>query len=119
MRFVFKTHYDQDLGLFKHTQHRVCYALLGAIMVALPWLISDYLLGEFTLVLIWSIAGMGLMILIGQTGQASLGHAAFLAIGASSSPKPGPVASVDSLRRTSTFSATPSTSTSTRPTSTS
>ncbi len=82
MRFVFKTHYDQDLGLFKHTQHRVCYALLGAIMVALPWLISDYLLGEFTLVLIWSIAGMGLMILIGQTGQASLGHAAFLAIGA-------------------------------------
>jgi branched-chain amino acid transport system permease protein len=34
-----------------------------------------------TNMLIWAIAGMGLMILVGQTGQASLGHAAFLAIG--------------------------------------
>ena len=32
-------------------------------------------------VLIWAIAGMGLMVLVGQTGQASLGHAAFLAVG--------------------------------------
>ncbi|MEM6987129.1 MAG: branched-chain amino acid ABC transporter permease [Pseudomonadota bacterium] len=82
MRFVFKTDYNQDLGLFKHAQHRMWYLLLGALSVALPWLISDYLLGEITLVLIWSIASMGLMILIGQTGLASLGHAAFLAIGA-------------------------------------
>ncbi|MGI9369520.1 MAG: branched-chain amino acid ABC transporter permease, partial [Ruegeria sp.] len=34
-----------------------------------------------TNVLIWAIAGLGLMILTGHTGQASLGHAAFLAIG--------------------------------------
>ena len=35
-----------------------------------------------TNLLIWSIAGLGLMVLVGQTGQASLGHAAFLAAAA-------------------------------------
>ena len=34
-----------------------------------------------THVLIWAIAGMGLMVLTGHAGQASLGHAAFLALG--------------------------------------
>lgn len=82
MRFVFKTDYDADLGLFKHGAHRFWYILLALAVLAAPWLVDDYLLGELTLVLIWSIAGMGLMILVGQSGQASLGHAAFLAIGA-------------------------------------
>ena len=47
----------------------------------LPFLLDTFWLGEMTNVLIWAIAGMGLMILVGQTGQASLGHSAFLAIG--------------------------------------
>lgn len=81
MRILFKTSYDDDLGLFKHGYHRFWYILLFAIMLILPFLISDYMIGEFTNVLIWALAGMGLMILVGQTGQASLGHAAFLAIG--------------------------------------
>jgi branched-chain amino acid transport system permease protein len=34
------------------------------------------------LMLIWSIAGMGLMLLVGHTGQISLGHATFMAVGA-------------------------------------
>lgn len=85
MRFVFKTSFDADLGLFKHSGHRFWYVLLLLATLATPWLVSDYMLGELTLVLIWAIAGMGLMILVGQSGQASLGHAAFLAIGAYSS----------------------------------
>lgn len=81
MRIIFKTSYDQDLGLFKHRQQAFWYGLLLAVMLALPLLLGPYLLGEVTNVLIWSLAGMGLMILVGQTGQVSLGHAAFLAIG--------------------------------------
>jgi len=49
---------------------------------AMPFLLSDYLLGELIYVLIYAIAGMGLMVLAGHTGLASLGHAAFLACGA-------------------------------------
>ena len=82
MRFVFKTSYDADIRLFKHNAQALWYLLLFAVAILLPFLISDFLIGEATLVLIWAICGMGLMILVGQTGQASLGHAAFMAVGA-------------------------------------
>ena len=82
MRIVFKTDYDADIRLFKHRVHAFWYILLGVIAVCLPWLIDDFWLGEFTSMLIWAIAGMGLMLLVGHTGQASLGHAAFMAVGA-------------------------------------
>lgn len=81
MRILFKTSYDQDIRMFKHGYQAFWYLLLLAITLVMPFLIDAFLLGEMINVLIWSIAGMGLMILVGQTGQASLGHAAFLAIG--------------------------------------
>ncbi len=82
MRFVFKTSYDADIRLFKHNAQAFWYALLFVVAILLPFLLDDFLIGEATLVLIWAICGMGLMILVGQTGQASLGHAAFMAVGA-------------------------------------
>ncbi len=82
MRTVFKTSYDADIRLFKHNAQAFWYLLLFALALILPFLISDFLIGEATLVLIWAICGMGLMLLVGQTGQASLGHAAFMAVGA-------------------------------------
>lgn len=82
MRIVFKTSYDADIRLFKHRAQAFWYLLLLAIAIALPFIIGEFWLGEFTSMLIWSVAGMGLMLLVGHTGQASLGHAAFLAVGA-------------------------------------
>lgn len=81
MRFQFKTSYDHDIRMFKDGLQAFWYMLLLAIALVLPFLFNAFYLGEVTNVLIWAIAGMGLMILVGQTGQASLGHAAFLAIG--------------------------------------
>ena len=43
---------------------------------------SDYVLSQLHFVCIYSIVGFGLMLLVGYTGQISLGHAAFLAVGA-------------------------------------
>jgi branched-chain amino acid transport system permease protein len=81
MRTLFKTTYGQDLGLFRDRRQAVWYGLLLALMLVLPLLLGPYFLGEVINMLIWSLAGLGLMILVGQTGQVSLGHAAFLAIG--------------------------------------
>jgi branched-chain amino acid transport system permease protein len=81
MRFVFKRSYDADIRLFKHRPQAMWYLVLLALVVALPWLLDEFFLGEATNVLIWAIAGMGLMLLVGHTGQASLGHAAFMAVG--------------------------------------
>ncbi|OWU70927.1 branched-chain amino acid ABC transporter permease [Phaeobacter sp. 22II1-1F12B] len=82
MRVVFKTSYDPDIDLHEHGHSRAKIAILLAVMVALPFLVNDYYLAEAANTLIWSLAGMGLMVAVGHTGQVSLGHAAFLAIGA-------------------------------------
>lgn len=81
MRFVFKTSYDADIRLFKHGAQAFWYGLLALIMVSMPLFISGYAIGEVTTVLIFAIAGMGLMLLTGHTGLPSLGHAFFMAIG--------------------------------------
>ena len=82
MRFIFKTAYAQDLRLAKHGGHVFWYGLLVLVMGLAPWLLSQYWLAQITFVLIYSIVGLGLMLLSGFTGQFSLGHAAFLGVGA-------------------------------------
>ena len=81
MRVHFKTGYDHDIRLFPDWRRAMRYAALLAFASALPFLVDDFLIGEATHVLIWAIAGMGLMMLTGHAGQVSLGHAAFLAVG--------------------------------------
>jgi branched-chain amino acid transport system permease protein len=81
MRFLFKTTYAQDLGLFRDSVQRNWYvaALLGAVL--LPLVVPDYLV-DISLVYIYGLCGISLMVLAGYTGLVSLGHAAFLGIGA-------------------------------------
>ena len=57
-------------------------AVLLAGAVALPFLVSNYRVFQFNLVLIYAIVLLGLNILTGYNGQISLGHGAFYAIGA-------------------------------------
>jgi branched-chain amino acid transport system permease protein len=82
MRFLFKTDYDQDIRLFQHSGHWWSYLALFAVLLVLPLLVSKYLQSMLVFVFIYAIVGVALMILTGFTGQGSLGHAAFLAIGA-------------------------------------
>ena len=82
MRFVFRTDYAPDLDLFRHGGQRFWYGALAVVLFLVPWLLSPYLVSQLTFVLIYSIVALGLMLLSGYTGQISLGHAAFLAVGA-------------------------------------
>ena len=82
MRFLFKTDYDQDIRLFRHGGQKFWYALLGIALVAAPWLVSEYHLAQLSLIAIYTIVGLGLMLLSGYTGLISMGHAAFLGVGA-------------------------------------
>ncbi len=81
MRVVFKTSYMQDIRPWKDGYQLGMYLALLATAAAAPWWLDDFYLGELTNVLIWAVAGLGLMLLTGHTGQVSLGHAAFLAVG--------------------------------------
>lgn len=82
MRFIFKTKYSQDVDLFKHNGQRFWYGLLVIAALIAPLSLDNFYVGELALVLIYAVAGIGLMLLVGYTGLVSLGHAAFLAIGA-------------------------------------
>jgi len=81
MRFIFKTSYAQDLRLFRDDFQRNWYLLLLVGLLALPSVVPDYLI-DISLVFIYGLCGLSLMVLAGYTGLVSLGHAAFLGIGA-------------------------------------
>jgi len=53
-----------------------------AVAIALPFWLGGFRLYQFTLVLIYAIALLGLNMLTGYNGQISLGHSAFYALGA-------------------------------------
>jgi len=57
-------------------------ALVLALACALPFVVSNYRVFQFTLALVYAIALLGLNMLTGFNGQISLGHGAFYAIGA-------------------------------------
>jgi branched-chain amino acid transport system permease protein len=82
MRFLFKTKYDQDLRLFPHSGYVWSYGALLALLALAPLVLGNYMQSQIVFVFIYAMVGVALMILTGFTGQASLGHAAFLAIGA-------------------------------------
>jgi branched-chain amino acid transport system permease protein len=82
MRFMFKTDYEDDIKLFPHSGYVWSYGSLLVLLAIAPFVLSSYLVSQLVFVCIYATVGVGLLILTGFTGQASLGHAAFLAIGA-------------------------------------
>ncbi|NVN85052.1 MAG: branched-chain amino acid ABC transporter permease [Rhodopseudomonas sp.] len=77
-----KTSYQQSEQLFPSRAAAFWYAILTAVMIAAPFVIEPYYLSQLVFVLIYAIVGIAMNILSGQAGQVSIGHAAFLAIGA-------------------------------------
>ncbi len=82
MRPIFQTDYGQDIRLFRHSGYWWSYGILLLLVLAAPFVVGSYLQSQIVFVFIYAIVGVGLLILAGFAGQVSLGHAAFLAIGA-------------------------------------
>lgn len=82
MYFIKKTDYDYDLRLLPRPLGRFWYALLALALLALPQVAPPYLVSQATFAGIFCVAGLGLALLTGYTGQFSIGHAAFMAVGA-------------------------------------
>jgi len=82
VRPIFQTDYGQDIRLFRHSGYLWSYGVLLLLVLLAPFVIGSYLQSQIVFVFIYAIVGVGLLILAGFAGQVSLGHAAFLAIGA-------------------------------------
>jgi len=57
-------------------------ALVAAVVLLYPLSVPGFRAGEFTTGVIFAIIGLSLNVLIGYTGQISLGHQAFVGVGA-------------------------------------
>ena len=82
MRFPYDTSYRDGQALLRYPVGRAAYGLLLAALLLAPWTLPRYYVGEMSYLFIMCIASLGLMVLVGFTGQVSLGHSAFIAIGA-------------------------------------
>ncbi len=76
------TSYKQDQKLFPGMWHKIGLSLAVIFCLAYPFLAEGQWLTVANLALIAVVGAVGMMILTGFAGQISLGHAAFLALGA-------------------------------------
>ena len=82
MRFPYDTAYAESRRLLRFADQRLAYGMLLALLCVAPFVLPRFYIGELSYLFIFCIASLGLMILTGYTGLVSLGHAAFLGIGA-------------------------------------
>jgi branched-chain amino acid transport system permease protein len=81
----FKVSYREDAAIFQNLWVKTWMAILVLLMTILPLFLNRYQLSILNEMGIAVIGALGLNLLIGFTGQLSLGHGAFAAIGAYSS----------------------------------
>jgi branched-chain amino acid transport system permease protein len=80
---VLKTSYEADMALYPLPVARWTVAILAVIFfVAIPLTLHEYYLSIFNLVWVAVVGALGLNILVGYTGQVSIGHGAFMSVGA-------------------------------------
>lgn len=77
----FTNHADENVYLVTRPQWIAFLGFLGVLFL-LPVLVSPYLLGVITLMLIALVAVYGLQITTGMAGQLNLGQSAFVGVGA-------------------------------------
>src|SRR5437016_8873944 len=80
---VFKTTYATDMALYPLPITKWAVAAMAVLFIVIaPLTLGEYLVSILNLILIASVGALGLNILVGYTGQVSIGHAAFMSVGA-------------------------------------
>ncbi len=79
----YKTDYKSDMSLYPLPISRfAAFSLLVLFFLAAPVVMNEYYLTLLSLVAIATVGALGLNILLGYAGQLSIGHAAFMSVGA-------------------------------------
>jgi branched-chain amino acid transport system permease protein len=79
---IYHTSYESELRLRHTRSEQARLVLCIAVVLALPFMLNNYWLGIVNAIGIAAIGAIGLNILVGFTGQISLGQGGFLAVGA-------------------------------------
>jgi branched-chain amino acid transport system permease protein len=79
---LFHTSYRAEDGLFRSGFQKLCLGLFFLVLLASPLLLTSYAMSVLNLILIAVIGAVSLNLLTGICGQMSLGHGAFVGVGA-------------------------------------
>src|SRR5499427_8536013 len=80
---VFKTTYATDMALYPLPITKWAVAAVAVLFIVIaPLMLGEYLISILNLVLVATVGALGLNILVGYTGQISIGHGAFMSVGA-------------------------------------
>src|SRR6202049_1519727 len=80
---VFKTSYAADMALYPLPIAKWAVVVFaGLFIVIAPFALGEYYISILNLILIAVVGALGLNILVGYTGQISIGHGAFMSVGA-------------------------------------
>jgi branched-chain amino acid transport system permease protein len=80
---VLKTSYEADMALYPLPIARWAVAGVAVLFFAvIPLALDEYFLSVANLVFVAIVGALGLNILVGYTGQVSIGHGAFMSVGA-------------------------------------
>ncbi len=79
---LFYTSYRAEDGLFRSKFQKSCLAIFFAVLLACPQFLNSYVVSILNLILIAVIGAVSLNLLTGICGQMSLGHGAFVGMGA-------------------------------------
>ncbi len=79
---LFYTSYASEDGLFRSKFQKICLGLGLAVLLLCPQVLDAYAISILNLILIAVIGAVSLNLLTGVCGQMSLGHGAFVGVGA-------------------------------------
>ncbi len=79
---LFTTTYQEDMAVLFAPAAKLKVAAILAFFLILPYFVSPYFISVVNLIAIAVIGALGLNILVGFTGQISIGHGAFMGVGA-------------------------------------
>jgi branched-chain amino acid transport system permease protein len=78
---VYQTTYEGDMALYPLPLARYSTLAVVVVLLLLPLALDSHAMSLVNLMLLASIGAIGLNILVGYTGQVSLGHGAFMMVG--------------------------------------
>jgi len=78
----YKTSYAADMALYPLPVARWAVAFIALLFLVVPFTLHEYYISIINLILVATVGALGLNILTGYTGQISIGHAAFMSVGA-------------------------------------
>ncbi len=79
---VFTTNYREDMAIIHHPGAKLKVLAVIAFFLVFPFMVGPYYVSVANLIGIAIIGAIGLNILVGFTGQISIGHGAFMGVGA-------------------------------------